>query len=190
MYAETLATQASQQGSLGTRTAAVGSGTGMSGSSSNGMMLRATQRGTLAFSQTQAASVQQNGRDKLSSSAPETLIVNGVSSQQPIRVGSLVAGRRFTRESQTAESQKAYFSKVAERDKIRRRLLEVDRKEATKRDVQLMRKYRKGDLPDVQIAYADLIQPLMNLAQLSPEFARLLLRDLVGGILQVSSDAF
>ncbi|XP_066480516.1 DNA-dependent protein kinase catalytic subunit [Tiliqua scincoides] len=55
-----------------------------------------------------------------------------------------------------------------------------------KRDAQvtLYRKYRQGDLPDIQIEYSSLITPLQGVAQRDPMLAKLLFSSLFGGILK------
>ncbi|KAJ6662088.1 hypothetical protein lerEdw1_012553 [Lerista edwardsae] len=55
-----------------------------------------------------------------------------------------------------------------------------------KRDAQvtLYRKYRQGDLPDIQIEYRSLITPLQGVAQRDPALAKLLFSSLFSGILK------
>ncbi|KAK2527806.1 Prkdc [Columba livia] len=48
--------------------------------------------------------------------------------------------------------------------------------------VTLYRRYRVGDLPDIQIEYRSLIAPLQGLAQKDPTFAKQLFSSLFGGI--------
>lgn len=47
----------------------------------------------------------------------------------------------------------------------------------------MIRKYRAGDLPDIQIPYADILKPLQRLAELDVEICRMLFSKLVMGLM-------
>lgn len=44
-------------------------------------------------------------------------------------------------------------------------------KDKTKKMVQPLRKYRIGELPDIQINYKDIIQPLLTVTEMDKEIA-------------------
>ncbi|KAG0205959.1 hypothetical protein BGX33_007637 [Mortierella sp. NVP41] len=59
---------------------------------------------------------------------------------------------------------------------------------ARTKSVSMIRKYRAGDLPDIQIPYADILKPLQRLAELDIEICRMLFSKLVTGLMnQVDS---
>jgi DNA-dependent protein kinase catalytic subunit len=60
--------------------------------------------------------------------------------------------------------------------------------EAREHKVNLYRRYRVGDLPDIQILYQDLILPLQSLGQKDIETARILYRMLVISIADASAE--
>ncbi|KAF9390467.1 hypothetical protein CPB97_009177 [Podila verticillata] len=63
----------------------------------------------------------------------------------------------------------------------------ADKELAKTRSVAMIRKYRDGDLPDIQISYADILRPLQNLAEMDVDVCRMLFSKLVTGLLhQVS----
>ena len=176
MYADTLSSQS--QGSSQTQ-------------SSLGM-LRATLA-TMEFSQTQAQGNLNNKSvvPNLSSNGTPVLARPGPGyrrSTTPMKVGSLVAGRRFTHEQKTAGYQKSTFSKIAERQNVRKRQLEEDQLKASEKNVTLLRRYRKGDLPDIQIAYSDLIAPILKLCKLSPELSKVLFSGVIKSLLEVNAE--
>ncbi|XP_072042849.1 DNA-dependent protein kinase catalytic subunit-like [Amphiura filiformis] len=87
--------------------------------------------------------------------------------------------KRFLKD-QAASS--AFFMKRAVRQK---QMIEESLKEQRERRfavVTMYRRYRSGDLPDIQIKYADLIAPLQALAQRDASLARLLFTALFNGI--------
>ncbi|KAF9937669.1 hypothetical protein BGZ67_001000 [Mortierella alpina] len=64
----------------------------------------------------------------------------------------------------------------------------VDKENARAKSVSMIRKYRDGDLPDIQISYSDIIRPLQILAELDVEVCRMLFSKLVTGLMaQVDS---
>ena len=91
--------------------------------------------------------------------------------------------RRFVKDK-TASS--AYYSRLEERKK-KDRLERLKRQKAARNSLVVMyRKYRDGDLPDIQIKHSELIRPLQVLAQNDSHMARLLFvavfRAIYGGI--------
>ncbi|OWA49909.1 DNA-dependent protein kinase catalytic subunit [Hypsibius exemplaris] len=90
--------------------------------------------------------------------------------------------RRFQRDSNSDSSNKSFFIK---REYSRRRAIEETLKNERERrslDVTLTRSYRIGDVPDIEISYEAVIQPLRNLAERDVQTSSLLLRNLFGGI--------
>ena len=173
MYADTLNSQS--QGSL-SQTPSAG-------------MLRATVS-TMEFSQTQGAMGSKNLSLANTNSHQSNLnlsLVRNVTNPS-IKIGSLVAGRRFTKEQLTQGYQKSTFSKIAERQKARQRQLEEDKVKSTEKNVVLLRRYRKGDLPDIQISYSDLIAPIIKFCQHSKEMAHVLFSNVLMGIFEANSD--
>ncbi|KAG0293742.1 hypothetical protein BGZ96_002384 [Linnemannia gamsii] len=64
----------------------------------------------------------------------------------------------------------------------------LDKETARIKSVTMIRKYRAGDLPDIQIPYADILRPLQRLAELDVEICRMLFSKLVMGLMnQVDS---
>ncbi|KAF9965129.1 hypothetical protein BGZ70_005357 [Mortierella alpina] len=59
----------------------------------------------------------------------------------------------------------------------------VDKENARAKAVSMIRKYRDGDLPDIQILYSDIIRPLQSLAELDVEICRMLFSKLVTGLM-------
>ncbi|CAO3567705.1 unnamed protein product [Mortierella alpina] len=59
----------------------------------------------------------------------------------------------------------------------------VDKENARAKSVSMIRKYRDGDLPDIQILYSDIIRPLQSLAELDVEICRILFSKLVTGLM-------
>ena len=100
----------------------------------------------------------------------------------------MIAGRRFTREHQNADHQKAVFSKLAARNKIREKQLQEDKLKSIEKNVVLLRRYRKGDLPDIQISYSDLISPILQLCQQSKDVSKVLFHDILKGIFALNSE--
>ncbi|KAF9909938.1 hypothetical protein EC991_007741 [Linnemannia zychae] len=64
----------------------------------------------------------------------------------------------------------------------------IDKELARAKSVSMIRKYRAGDLPDIQIPYADILKPLQRLAELDVEICRMLFSKLTIGLMnQVDS---
>ena len=141
------------------------------GDSQRSGMLKATLT-TLAFSQTQGGQTLTTSADSApaGSGTPQA----GVRTKPRIIVGNLEAGKHFTQEQTSKEHQRTTFSKRAEQDKKRKKQVEEDKLKSNKRNVTLMRKYRKGDLPDIQITKADLVKPIVNLGHHSKEISKVL----------------
>lgn len=53
--------------------------------------------------------------------------------------------------------------------------------------VNLMRKYRIGELPDIQISYSDVIRPLRNLCYFDEQFSRILTVELITSLASTAS---
>ncbi|KAG0005263.1 hypothetical protein BGZ65_011584, partial [Modicella reniformis] len=84
---------------------------------------------------------------------------------------------------QSQQFKRAYESKVQNRIQAA-----ADREIAKAKSVSMIRKYRDGDLPDIQIPYSDIIRPLQSLAELDVEICRMLFSKLVTSLMtQVES---
>ncbi|KAF8935223.1 hypothetical protein BGZ52_000691 [Haplosporangium bisporale] len=82
----------------------------------------------------------------------------------------------------TSRFVRAYEVKTQHASRVR-----ADKELAKTRSVAMIRKYRDGDLPDIQISYADILRPLQNLAEMDVDICRMLFSKLVTGLLhQVS----
>ncbi|XP_065898419.1 DNA-dependent protein kinase catalytic subunit-like isoform X2 [Dysidea avara] len=89
--------------------------------------------------------------------------------------------RRFLKD-RTVES--SFFAKMELRKKKARQELRQRQKAARGSRVVLYRRYREGELPDIQIKYSDVIRPLQALAQRDSSLSRLLFASLFTSILQ------
>ncbi|KAF9360792.1 hypothetical protein BGX26_007743 [Mortierella sp. AD094] len=88
--------------------------------------------------------------------------------------------------SEAAESQ--YYKRVYEYKMENKIRTSVDKEIAKARSVSMIRKYRDGDLPDIQIPYSDIIRPLQSLAEMDVEICRMLFSKLVTSLMsQVES---
>ncbi|KAF8937820.1 hypothetical protein BGZ58_002088 [Dissophora ornata] len=112
-----------------------------------------------------------------------------MSSQQ----SSAAASRRYRRLQyrrvhvnevvQSQQFKRAYESKVQNQMQAA-----ADKEIARTKSVSMIRKYRDGDLPDIQIAYSDIIRPLQSLAEMDVEICRMLFSRLVTSLMaQVES---
>ena len=85
--------------------------------------------------------------------------------------------------TQSVRFKRAYDAKVQNMAQAA-----VDKEIARAKSVSMIRKYRAGDLPDIQIPYADILKPLQRLAELDVEICRMLFSKLVTGLMnQVDS---
>lgn len=95
------------------------------------------------------------------------------SSQKSNSSISLMVGKRFSKSTQFEfERSKTHFARVHNKRQERRRQLLEDRKERRHAHVSLMRKYRIGELPDIQISNADVVKSLKNLCTRDDQMAR------------------
>ncbi|KAJ3178568.1 hypothetical protein HDU85_005175 [Gaertneriomyces sp. JEL0708] len=76
----------------------------------------------------------------------------------------------------------AYFASQTERQRRAMARTQVLQKEARSRQVTLARKYRAGELPDIQIEHREIIDPMQTLAQLDAEIAKMLFGKLIGSV--------
>lgn len=79
--------------------------------------------------------------------------------------------RRFVKDRAASS---AYYARLEERKKKARAERMRQQKAARDSRVVMYRKYREGDLPDIQIKHSELIRPLQVLAQRDSHMARLL----------------
>nr|CAB3231039.1 DNA-dependent protein kinase catalytic subunit-like [Phallusia mammillata] len=89
--------------------------------------------------------------------------------------------RRFRKES---DESRMKFARAQER---RNKIKEVAKTEAARRretEVQLHRKYRTGELPDVQIPHRSIVAPLAAACQHDPHLCRIVLSSLILALLE------
>ncbi|KAJ3391638.1 hypothetical protein HDU84_005588 [Entophlyctis sp. JEL0112] len=79
------------------------------------------------------------------------------------------------RRNYAAKRETSSFAYETERKKVESRNVEKFKKLATQRNVKIYRKYREGELPDIEISYRDIIEPLQSLAIRDNDVARQLL---------------
>ena len=72
--------------------------------------------------------------------------------------------RRFIRE-QDREKQSIHFAKLEEKRRLTQQRLQLERKKRREAQVTMLREYRVGELPDIQIMHKSVIDPLSALAQ-------------------------
>ncbi|GJJ77035.1 DNA-dependent protein kinase catalytic subunit [Entomortierella parvispora] len=93
---------------------------------------------------------------------------------------------RSVKTDQVTQSQR--FKKAYETKMQNKMLQAVDREIARAKSVSMIRKYRDGDLPDIQISYSDIIRPLQSLAEMDVDICRMLFSKLVTSLMgQVDS---
>ena len=77
----------------------------------------------------------------------------------------VLAKRRFVKREDGAEKGKVFFMKLEEKKKAaRQRRLEAE-KTAKAEAVTLLKTYKVGPVPDIQIPHKDFVAPLQALAQ-------------------------
>ncbi|KAG0234361.1 hypothetical protein BGX31_004586 [Mortierella sp. GBA43] len=163
--------------------------------------LRATQS-TFEFSMTLEGGAPgirtQLGGTSNSSSAllfknPSTLEPGGTISASQLSSTGGGGGQKYHRLQQRrvymSEALLSQHFKRAYEHKVQNRMREAADKEIAKaKSVSIIRKYREGDLPDIQIPYSDIIRPLQSLAEMDVEIGRMLFSKLVTGLMtQVAS---
>ncbi len=90
---------------------------------------------------------------------------------------ALRVGRRFLRSDRVShEHTKAYFARQHAKKERRLKQRQEERRGRRLAQVTLMRKYRVGDLPDIQISTADVVRSLRNICTRDEMMARLFLR--------------
>ncbi|KAF9419367.1 hypothetical protein BGZ94_009435, partial [Podila epigama] len=75
------------------------------------------------------------------------------------------------------------FIRAFENRTLHQTRVRVDKELARTKSVAMIRKYREGDLPDIQISYADILRPLQILAEMDVEICRMLFSKLVTSLL-------
>jgi len=89
-------------------------------------------------------------------------------------IGRYQALRRRNIRDTTSQWSSARYAKKAETKKRQLATMQAIQKEARAKTVAMFRKYRVGELPDIQIKYADVITPLQALACSDTDIARTL----------------
>ncbi|KAG0257869.1 hypothetical protein DFQ27_004903 [Actinomortierella ambigua] len=93
------------------------------------------------------------------------------------------------RETDTKRDSQLY-ARMHERSLQSQAIVNLDRERARAKRVSMIRKYRTGDLPDIQIQYSDIIRPLQSLAEMDVEICRILFSKLVTTLVEmVDKDA-
>ncbi|KAI8997006.1 hypothetical protein BDB01DRAFT_840542 [Pilobolus umbonatus] len=132
--------------------------------------IRATQN-SLAFSQTQAAYFVYNSSQAIS---------EGKNDYSQLR-------KRFIKSGKS--SSNFFIRRQEDLQKQLRTYLNV-KKETQEKKVTLLRKYRYGELPDIQICYLDLLKPLGLLAGKDYHISRLLYGSLVVATVENESESY
>ncbi|KAG8442079.1 hypothetical protein GDO86_011029, partial [Hymenochirus boettgeri] len=88
--------------------------------------------------------------------------------------------RRFLKDH---EKLSIIYAKREIAEQQKKKAVKLEQKMKQDAQIILYRKYRHGDLPDIQIAYSNLIAPLQALAQKDPTIAKQLFSCLFSGIL-------
>ncbi|KAF9205542.1 hypothetical protein BGZ49_003876 [Haplosporangium sp. Z 27] len=83
----------------------------------------------------------------------------------------------YVRRNEVSESQ--FFKRAYELKAQNNSLTMANKEMARSRSVSMIRKYRNGDLPDIQIPYSDIIRPLQRLAEMDVEICKMLFNKLV-----------
>ena len=135
--------------------------------------LRKTQQtSSLAFMPTQTSMDFVDGSDESSSSLSSSLSNN--ESITSLKRG--VGGRRFhASDGLDHEKTKEFFASKYAKDERRKLKFKEEHKLRKEAQVSLMRTYRIGELPDIQIAYADVIKPLRALCHRDPTSSKSLM---------------
>ena len=101
-------------------------------------------------------------------------------------LGKLHVGRRFHKADQSQEAQVGFFARRAATDRARARRREEEKRA---RKVALVRSYRRGDLPDIQVSYGDLVRPLLGLCRASAQFSETMFHLLLSALLEAAKAA-
>ncbi|KAI9317523.1 hypothetical protein BX666DRAFT_1857295, partial [Dichotomocladium elegans] len=96
--------------------------------------------------------------------------------------------KRVIQQSDT--ERRAFFRGLHDREQKQKFKDEAARKQAEEKRVVLTRKYRVGELPDVQIKHKEIIEPLQTLGRNDNEIARLLHSALVVSITHNAESAY
>uniref|UniRef100_F6UGH4 DNA-dependent protein kinase catalytic subunit n=1 Tax=Xenopus tropicalis TaxID=8364 RepID=F6UGH4_XENTR len=88
--------------------------------------------------------------------------------------------RRFLKDR---EKLSLIYARKGTAEQKREKAIKIEQKLKQDAQITLYRNYRHGELPDIQIAYSNLIAPLQALAQRDPTMAKLLFSSLFSGIL-------
>lgn len=83
----------------------------------------------------------------------------------------------------SSQSKDYHYSHSQYRRRKKREATRLRQKESRKQNINIIRKYRVGELPDVQIKPSELIAPLQVLAQRDPSVARIVFSSLFEAVL-------
>ncbi|CAG8511510.1 8195_t:CDS:10 [Diversispora eburnea] len=82
--------------------------------------------------------------------------------------------RVFSSYSSSQASEKEFYRKLAHTKKKRSEISTSARPESLSQQVSMLRQYRVGDLPDIEIKFSEIVVPLQALAQRDLEISRIL----------------
>ena len=144
-------------------------------------LILATQS-QLLFSQTQLGGASQT--DQISGSA----VTSDSSNEPPVSKSSdednlMNLGKRFIEkdESEFFKERAAKKAKFESRLKLKAKMEKLN-------DVKIYRKYRVGELPDIEIRYSDIIEPLMALGEQDPKISKVLFSGFLASLLDSIKD--
>lgn len=101
--------------------------------------------------------------------------------------GLVRIGKRFGKQDHESHEQtKVRFAKQHQKKLTQSERLEKERKGRRHAQVSLLRSYRSGDLPDIQITFADVIKPLKALCSRDNIIARQVVTSIVTSVIQDS----
>ncbi|TRY70547.1 hypothetical protein TCAL_02828, partial [Tigriopus californicus] len=147
-----------------------------------GYYIRATQQ-TMEFEQTQLANYSQSIPSELSENEGIPNSTRGPSNRSSI---SSLRPKRFQTSSQNNESEyeraKSRFARIHFRSQEKEVKDKMDARGQRSAGVTLVRKYRTGELPDIQISAGDIIKAINNLAKRDEQMSRYILCSVIKAI--------
>ena len=162
-------------------------------------MIRATQITSMEFAPTQGG-LSTHFPSSLSQNVSTSLLFSSTSAINPpdsgsqntgtlaVEIGNLKLEKRFYKAQKEVEYQTRVFSKLAAKEKAKVEQSAKNRYAAAEGNVNLTRKYKIGDLPDIQITYSDLISPIIKMCQNSKECTEHLMVLLTTSIIQETQE--
>eukprot|EP01125_Pyxidicula_operculata_P008002 TRINITY_DN2699_c0_g1_i1.p1 TRINITY_DN2699_c0_g1~~TRINITY_DN2699_c0_g1_i1.p1 ORF type:complete len:2900 (-),score=828.74 TRINITY_DN2699_c0_g1_i1:54-8009(-) len=96
--------------------------------------------------------------------------------------------KRFDKTPQMVHSTEFVMKQKALRQRKQEQIIQRERQIKRLHQVQILRQYRQGELPDVQIKLSEMIQPLQILIQRDTSFSRIIFAELALSISQSDAD--